>query len=468
MADAYDFDLIVIGSGPAGQHAALEASKAHKRVALVEKKSVVGGVCVNAGAISSKALREAVLRLSGRRVEAVRGAPSAAKTGPTMWDFVSRIDEVVSHEIESTRRELRRHDITMLEAEASFADPHVLRLELANGQGTRKVSAAFVVIAVGTHSTTDLKVLFDGQSIFVSDDVLGQRTLPRTLAVVGAGLIGIEYACIYTALGVRVTILDKREQLLPFVDVEIIDCLREHLERSGATLRLGAEVAELATVTDGGERRVKVTLASGETIVCDKALYSVGRTGATDRLSLRAAGLAADARGRLAVDEHYRTSVPHIYAVGDVVGFPSLASTAMEQGRLAACHALGLDANRSPALFPYGIHTIPEISMVGKTEEQLKAEGVPYEVGIAEYTRVVRGQILGDGTGMLKLVFHRETKKLLSVHIIGEGACELVHIGQAVMAFGGTIDYFARTVFNYPTLAECYKTAALDGYSRLG
>jgi NAD(P) transhydrogenase len=308
----------------------------------------------------------------------------------------------------------------------------------------------------------------DGQHVFTCDDLLGLEQLPRSLAVVGAGVIGLEYACIFAALGVRVTLIDARPQLLPFVDREIIDALVYHMRANRATLFLGETVSSVEAYHDEHGDHVRIHLASGKQVVTDKVLYSVGRRGATDSLALSAAGLAADDRGRLRVNAHYQTDVPHVYAVGDVIGFPSLASTSMEQGRLAACHAFGVETHSFPDLFPYGIFTIPGMSMVGKTEEQLTREGVPYEVGRAQYREIARGQILGDQTGMLKLIFHRESRHLLGVHIIGAEAAELVHIGQAVLALGGKVDYFVDTVFNYPTLAECYKTAAFDGINRVG
>jgi NAD(P) transhydrogenase len=302
----------------------------------------------------------------------------------------------------------------------------------------------------------------------LSDDILQLDHLPRTLAVVGAGVIGLEYASMFAALGVRVTLIDKRNRLLPFVDGEIVDALVYHLRQNRVTLRLGEEVKSLETIQDGKGERVQIRLASGKKITAEKALYSIGRTGATRALNLAAAGVQTDDRGFLKVNDCYQTQVPHIYAVGDVIGFPSLASTSMEQGRLAACKAFGVDSQSVPELFPYGIYSVPEISMVGRTEEDLTRQDVPYEVGKANYREIARGQIIGDSTGLLKLIFHSETRQLLGVHILGEGASELVHIGQAVMAFGGQIDYFVQTVFNYPTLAECYKTAAFDGINRLG
>jgi NAD(P) transhydrogenase len=325
-----------------------------------------------------------------------------------------------------------------------------------------------IVIATGAETTRDSHIPFDGERIFTSDDVLDLDRLPRTLAVVGAGVIGCEYASIFAALGVRVTLIDKRDRLMPFVDREITDEFCHHLRENRATLRLGESVDKLEIIEDEHGARVRIHLESGKTIVAEKALYSVGRTGATSKLNLAEAGLVPDSRGRLAVDKHYRTALPDVYAVGDMVGFPALASTSMEQGRLAVCHAFGLKAQSTPERFPYGIYAVPEISMVGKNEEELTEAATPYEIGKARYKEIARGQILGDVTGLLKLIFHGETRQLLGVHIIGEGASELIHIGQAVLSFGGTIDYFIDTVFNYPTLAECYKVAAFDGINRLG
>ena len=464
----YEYDLLVIGSGPAGQRAAIQAAKLDKRVALAERKAVIGGVCINTGTIPSKTLREAVLHLSGYRERGVYGVSYTVKQNITMNDLLFRADHVIRHEIDVTRHQLMRNRVEVLPAEAAFVDPHTLRLTYVDGRGQRDVNAAAIIVATGTTSTHDPHIPLDGQRIFISDDILKLDRLPRTIAVVGAGVIGCEYASIFAALGVRVTLIDKRERLLPFVDHEIIDALAYHLRQNRVTLRLGEAVSAIEPVQDQNGERVRISLASGKQIVAEKALYSIGRTGATEELNLTAAGLAADNRGRIQVNEHYQTAVPHIYAVGDLIGFPSLASTSMEQGRLAACHALGVEARSVPELFPYGIYTIPEISMVGRTEEELTDRGVSYEVGKAQYREIARGQIIGDSTGLLKLIFHLETRQLLGVHIIGEGASELVHIGQAVLAFGGRIDYFVQTVFNYPTLAECYKTAAFDGINRLG
>jgi NAD(P) transhydrogenase len=463
----FEYDMVVIGSGPSGQRAAIQAAKLGRRTMLVECKSVVGGVCINTGTIPSKTLRQAVLHLSGYREREVYGASYSVKQNVTMADLHFRTEHVIRHEIDVTRHQLQRNQVEVASATARFVDDHTVNLTFVGGRGQQNVTASHLVIATGTRATRDRNIPFDGQRILISDDILGLDKLPRSMAVIGAGVIGVEYATMFAALGVRITLIDKRERLLPFIDREITDSLAYHMQQSRVTLRLGEEVSSLEPVCDEKGERVKITLASGKQIVTEKALYSIGRTGATEALNLAATGVQTDDRGRLKVNEAYQTSVPHIYAVGDVIGFPSLASTSMEQGRLAACHAFGVHAVSVPELFPYGIYTIPEISTVGRTEEELTGDGVPYEIGKANYREIARGQIIGDTTGLLKLVFNLETRELLGVHIIGEGASELVHIGQAVMAHHGGVDYFVNTVFNYPTLAECYKTAAFDGINRL-
>ena len=466
--DLFDYDLVVIGSGPAGQRAAIQGAKLDKKVAIVEKKAVLGGCSINLGTIPSKTLREAVLELSGYRSREFYGASYTVKQNITIQDLLSRTNRVIHNELDVTRHQLMRNDVELLAAEASFAGPDTVRLDYVDGSASRTVKARKIVIAAGTETTRDPHIPFDGNRIFTSDDILHLDRLPRTLAVVGAGVIGCEYASIFAALGVRVTLIDKRGRLLPFVDTEIADTLCHHLRENRATLRLNESVNNLEVIKDERGAHVRLHLDSGKTVHAEKALYSVGRTGATGSLNLESAGLACDSRGRLRVDKHHRTETPNIYAVGDVIGFPALASTSMEQGRLAVCHAFGVRAHSVPERFPYGIYAVPEISMVGKTEEELTEAAIPYEIGKARYKEIARGQILGDVTGLLKLIFHGETRELLGVHIIGEGASELIHIGQAVLSFGGKVDYFIDTVFNYPTLAECYKVAAFDGVNRLG
>jgi len=466
--NSFDYDLLVIGSGPAGQRAAIQGAKLDKKVAIVERRTVLGGCSVNLGTIPSKTLREAALELCGYRSREFYGASYTVKQHITMQDLLFRTDRVIQHEIDVTRHQLMRNDVELIAATASFVAPDAVRLDYVDGTTSRTVKASKIVIAAGAETTRDPHIPFDGERIFTSDDVLQLNRLPRTLAVVGAGVIGCEYASIFAALGVRVTLIDKRDRLMPFVDHEIVDEFCHHLRENRATLRLNESVGGLEIFEDEHGPRVRLHLDSGKTIIAEKALYSVGRSGATGKLNLAGAGLAADGRGRLMVDEHHRTQVPGIYAVGDMIGFPALASTSMEQGRLAVCHAFGLKANSAPERFPYGIYAVPEISMVGKNEEELTEAATPYEIGKARYKEIARGQILGDVTGLLKLIFHSETRQLLGVHIIGEGASELIHIGQAVLSFGGKIDYFIDTVFNYPTLAECYKVAAFDGINRLG
>ena len=463
----FDFDLAVVGSGPAGHHAAIQGAKLRKRVLMIERKPIVGGVCVNIGTIPSKTMREAIIYLSGYREHAVYGDSYRVKEKITFQDLVARVDPVVRHEIDVLRHQLLRNGVEMTTASASFVDPHVLLLEDKLSGLQRRISAATIVLAVGTEAVRDGRAPLDGRCIFSSDDVMLLDELPRTLAVIGAGVIGCEYASMFAALGVRVTLIDMRPRLLDFVDAEIVEGLVYQLRERRVTLRLGEEVSSIEVFHENGFQRVRTCLASGKQIVTDKALSSMGRNGATGDLNLAGAGLAADARGRLKTNADYQTAVEHIYAVGDVVGFPSLASTSKEQGRIAVCRAFNVPAEHAPELFPYGIFTIPEISFVGATEESLTNKGVPYEIGKASYREVARGHILGDSSGVLKLLFHRETRELLGVHIIGDGAVELVHIGQAVISLKGTIDYFVNTVFNYPTLAECYKNAALDGINRL-
>ncbi len=464
----YDYNLIVIGSGPAGQRAAVQGAKLDKRVALVEKKAVLGGMCINTGTIPSKTLREAVLELTGYRSREFYGSSYTVKQNITMEDLMFRTDKVIRHEIDVVRHQLLRNRVELMVGAASFMDRNTIRIDSPDGHSHQLVSAERIIIAAGTSATRDEHIPFDGKSIFISDDILYLDKLPRTMAVIGAGVIGCEYATMFAALGVRITLVDKRPNLLNFIDQEIADAITYQMRENRVQLRLGEEVSGIEKVSDEHGDRVKIHLGSGKQIIADKALYSIGRTGSTSTLNLGCTNIIPDDRGRIKVDSYYQTTEPHIYAVGDIIGFPSLASTSMEQGRLAACHAFGVPATSVPALFPYGIYTIPEISMVGKTEEELTKENVPYEVGKARYREIARGQIIGDSTGLLKLIFHQDTRELLGVHIIGEGASELVHIGQAVLAFKGKIDYFINTVFNYPTLAECYKTAAFDGINRLG
>jgi NAD(P) transhydrogenase len=456
------YDIIVIGSGPAGHRAAIQAAKLGKRVAMCEKKEVVGGASINTGTIPSKTMREAVMHLSGYAYQGIYGMSYRVKDKITVADLSFRVQNVIKTEIDVTIAQLSRNGIDVLTGVASFVDPNRLRVESSRGQS--EYEAETIVIATGTRPAASLTVPLNNSTIVNSDQIFQLSNIPRTLIVVGGGVIGIEYASMFAILGVRVIIIEKRPRLLEFADQEIVEALCYHLRDNRVTLRLNEEVDRVEEAEDGS---VVAWLKSNKKIVGDALLYAVGREGNVDNLNLAAAGLESDARGRIAVDADYRTRQPHIFACGDVIGFPSLASVSMEQGRIAACRAFGVPVHSDSANYPYGIYTIPEISFVGKTEEQLTDEDVPYEVGVAYYREIARGQIRGDTTGRLKIVFHRETHEVLGVHIIGEGASEIVHIGQAVLALKGTVNYFVDTVFNYPTLAECYKAAAFNGINKL-
>jgi len=456
------FDLVVIGSGPGGQRAAIQASKIGKAVAVVEKQAMVGGVSINTGTIPSKTMREAVLHLSGFYDQAFYGANYHAKENVTMSDLNFRVNRVIENEAAVLQDQLRRNNVELFHGTASFTDTHHLRVE--NSTGFSELEAEYLVVATGTKPATNPKVGINGRNIINSDQILSMPVIPRTIIVVGGGVIGVEYACMYATLGVRVIIVEKRPRLLEFADAEMVEALSYHMRDRRATMRLNEEVESVEELPDG---KVAANLGSNKRIVGDALLYAVGRQGNIDRLNLAAAGIEADDRGRIKVDKDFRTNVPHIFAVGDVIGFPSLASVSMEQGRIAAARAFGLQMESDPEGYPYGIYTIPQISFIGKTEEQLTESDVPYEVGVAYYREIARGQISGHTDGRLKLLFHRETLELLGVHIFGEDAAELLHIGQAVLLLKGKITYFINTVFNYPTLAECYKAAAFNGLNRL-
>ena len=456
------YDLIVIGSGPGGQRAAIQGAKAGKRVAVVEKQHSVGGVCINTGTIPSKTMREAVLHLSGFYSKNFYGSNYNVKENVTMADLNFRVQRVIENEVAVTQDQLKRNGVDVLYGFGKFTDAHHLRIENTNGYS--EIEGEYFVIATGTKPATNVKVPINGRNIINSDQILTMPQIPRTLIVVGGGVIGVEYACMFATLGVRVIIVEKRPRLLEFADAEMVEALMYHMRDQRATLRLNEEVASVEEAPDG---KVVANLASNKRINADALLYAVGRQGNVDQLDLKAAGIASDDRGRIKVDTDYRTSQAHIFAVGDVIGFPSLASVSMEQGRIAAGRAFGLQVQTDPESYPYGIYTIPQISFIGKTEEQLTDADVPYEVGVAYYREIARGQITGHTDGRLKLLFHRETLELLGVHIFGEDAAELLHIGQAVFKLKGKITYFINTVFNYPTLAECYKAAAFNGMNRL-
>jgi NAD(P) transhydrogenase len=456
------YDLLVIGSGPAGQKAAVQAAKLGKKVGIVERKEVVGGVSTNTGTIPSKALREAVLYLAGFRQRTLYGAEYRLKKTITIEDLAFRANHVIKNEIEIVQNQMVRNGIDLIYGEACFIDSH--RLHIQRAGTTTEHRAHVIVIAVGTEPARPAEIPFDEESIIDTDGLLTLKHLPTSMVIVGGGVIGTEYASILAMIGVPVTLIDKRPRLLEFVDAQIIDALQKQMTAIGVTLYHEEEVVAIRKNSDG---QVTVSLTHKPPITTSTLMYAIGRVGATKNLNMEAVGLTPDTRGRLVVNGHFQTAVPHIYAVGDVIGFPALASTSMQQGRHASCHAFGHPDHTDTDLLPYGIYAIPEISMVGRTEEELSKTEVPYGVGIAHYREIARGQLIGDETGMVKLLFHRHSRVLLGVHAIGEGATELIHIGQAVMAFQGKIDYFIDTIFNYPTLAECYRVAALDGVNRL-
>ena len=455
------YDMLVIGSGPAGQKAAIQGAKVGKKVGIVERKKFVGGLCINSGTIPSKSLREAVLFLSGFRQRNLYGASYRVKKDITFEDLLFKCDHVVKAEQEVVQNQLIRNHVDYIVGNASFIEPH--RLSIKQDLETNEHSADYIMIAVGTEPSRPAGIPFDDATIIDSDGLLALKQLPKSLTIVGGGVIGCEYASILATLGIPVVLIERRPRLLEFVDSELIEALQYQMRSIGVTLRFNEEVTAVAKHPDGA---VVIHLKSGKQIRAALVMYSSGRVGATKGLNLESIGIQADERGRLRVNENFQTAIPHIYAVGDVIGFPALASTSMQQGRHAACHALGLACDASTHLLPYGIYTIPEISMVGRNEDELTRDGVPYEIGVARYHEIARGQLIGDTVGMLKLLFHSDTRELLGVHIIGEGATELVHIGQAVMALGGKLDYFIDAVFNYPTLAECYKVAALAALNR--
>lgn len=455
--------MLVIGSGPGGQKAAIAAAKLGRRVAVVDRPDMLGGVSLHTGTIPSKTLREAVLYLTGLTQRDLYGQSYRLKEDITVADLTARTRHVVGREVDVVRSQLSRNQVAVYAGTGRFADPHTVALRDETTGQERLLSAEHVVIATGTRPARPDSVEFDGRTIMDSDNVLSLARVPRSMVIVGAGVIGMEYASMFAALGSKVTVVEKRPGMLDLCDVEIVEALKYHLRDLAVTFRFGETVAAV-------ERHARGTLTvleSGKKIPADTVMYSAGRQGLTAGLDLSRAGLTADARGRIRVDEHYRTEVPHIYAVGDVIGFPALAATSMEQGRAAAYHACGEPAGRMHQLQPIGIYTIPEISFVGRTEDQLTEDSVPFEVGVARYRELARGQIIGDSHGMLKLLVSPRDRTLLGVHCFGSGATELIHIGQSVMGCGGTVDYLVDAVFNYPTLAESYKVAALDATNRL-
>jgi NAD(P) transhydrogenase len=458
------YDIVVIGSGPGGQKAAIQAAKLGKTVAVVERQPYVGGAGLHTGTLPSKTLRERALFLAGFKERAVLGFHLTVGKDLTLGDLMSRKSEVIKRQMEVIIGQFDRNNVEIVYGNATFSDPH--RLLVEGPDGDSELRGDVIVIAAGSSPSRPAAVPFDGDHIYDSDTILGLDRMPASLAIVGGGVIGCEYSCIFAALGVKVTLIEKKERLLPFADGEAVTSLMYWMRHSGVTLRLAEAVAGIEVQARG---RVAIALESGKSVVTEKLLYTMGRVGNSEGLNLAAAGIEVGERGVIRVNEAFQTAAPHIYAVGDVIGYPSLASTSMEQGRRAVCHAFqkeGVTCDFVGAL-PFCVYTIPEISMVGDTEEALTARRVAYESGCAYFNEVARGQIVGDTRGMLKLLFERSDRRLLGVHIVGDRASELIHIGQAVLNFGGAIDYFKDAVFNYPTLSEAYKEAALNGINKL-
>lgn len=460
----FDYDLLVIGSGPSGRRAAIQAAKLGKSVLVIDKGRRVGGVSVHTGTIPSKTLRETVLNLSGWRERGFYGRNYRVKEEIAADDLMARMAKTLDHEVEVLEHQFSRNGVKTARGQAKFVGTHDVQVTSDKGEH-RVYSGAKILIACGTRPFRPEHVPFDGKTVLDSDEIVELKKVPRSLTVVGAGVIGVEYATIFSALDVAVTLVESRGSFLDFVDKELIEELVHELRDRKLQLRLGSPI-ESITLNEAGRPVVKI--ANGQVVQTEMLLYAAGRVGATDSLDLKVLGLECDARGRLAVNpETLQTAVPHIYAAGDVIGFPSLASTSMEQGRLAACHAFGLPLRPTPDGFPYGIYSVPEISTVGMTEEEVRKANIPYECGVARFRETSRGQIMGLRSGMMKLIFSMENRRLLGAHIIGEGATELIHIGQAVLNLQGTIDFFIENTFNYPTLAEAYKIAGLDAWNRM-
>src|SRR5580704_17266158 len=458
-----NYDLVVIGSGPAGEKGAAQAAYFGKRVALVECVPELGGACINTGTLPSKILRESALYFSGLKQRGLYGIDYSLREGLTVQSFTHRKDVLVAAEREKIRANLASHGIELISGLASFEDAHTVAVAGAGGS-VEQLRGEAILIATGSKPHRPAEIPFDDEVIFDSDSILKMGRIPRSLVVVGGGVIGCEYASIFTALGVEVALVDGRDRVLPFLDAELSDALRQRLAGLGLKFFLGERMGPIERTKQG----VRSEMPSGKTIEMESALFAAGRRGAVDELHLERAGLAINKRGYVEVSESYQTSVPSIYAAGDVIGFPALASTSMEQGRVAVCHAFGFQyKQRLASMLPMGVYTIPEISAVGETEQSCKEKGIDYEVGRARYPNNVRGQIVGDRTGLMKLIFKKTDRRLLGVQIIGENATELIHLGMMALESGMALDVFIEFAFNYPTLSEMYKYAAYDGLGNL-
>lgn len=457
------YDLVVIGAGPAGKRGAIQAAKAGKSVLLVDKGASVGGVCVHTGTIPSKTMRETILNLSGWREREFYGHEYKVKQEITAEDVQKRVNVTIDHEVDILEDQFDRNDVDRISATAKFTSANSIDVTLSNGD---VLSTTFekALLAVGTKPYRPENVPFDRERILDSDEILDIPRMPKSLIIIGAGVIAVEYATIFNALGIAVTVIEPREKMLDFLDDDIVENFVQILRDRRMILTFGSAITKIRKTKSGCE----VQLKGGRSYQSDMILFAGGRVGATDNLGLEACGLKPISRGLISINgNNFQTKVPHIYAAGDVVGFPSLASTSMEQGRIAACHAFNIQMSSPPDYFPYGIYSVPEISTIGLTEREIKATRMPYECGIAKLRETSRGQIMGVQTGLMKMIFSRDTKQLLGVHIIGEGATELIHIGQAVLNLGGKLDFFINNIFNYPTLAEAYKVAALDAWNKM-
>ncbi len=457
------YDLIVIGSGPSGRAAAIQAGKLKRRVLVVDRQDRMGGVSVHTGTIPSKTLRETVLNLSGWRERSFYGRAYRVKEEIRADDLKARLHKTLDYEVDVLEHQFNRNHVDTLSGLARFIGPH--KIEVATDAGdTMQLTAERFLISTGTRTYRPDWVPFNGATVLDSDEFLEMGCIPRSLIVVGAGVIGVEYATMFSALDVRITLIEPRDSFLDFIDRGLIQEFTHQILENGVDLRLGSEIER---IEDMGEH-IEVSLANGRHVRAELLLFAAGRMGATGGLNLPAVGLETDHRGRLTVDRKtYQTKVPHIYATGDVIGHPSLASTSLQQGRVAACHALDTPTLEESPWYPYGVYSVPEMSTCGMSEEELQQRGIPYEIGIARFRETSRGHIMGLEHGLLKMLLSLKTRRVLGVQIVGEGATELIHIGQAVMNLKGTVDYFVKNTFNYPTLAEAYKIAGLDAFNRM-
>ncbi len=468
MPESERFELVVIGSGPAGEKGAAQAAYFGRKVALVERAPAVGGASVHTGTLPSKTLRETALYLTGFRRRELYGMSLRLDRKKSLRQLVGRLRAVTDRQTSQVSRNLKRHGIELVEGFARFEDSHTVQVLDAHGSPARRLSADFFLIATGSSPIPPRGIAMTDPDVVDSDRILDLDRVPTSMTVVGGGAIGTEYACIFAALGTRITLVEGRERLLTGVDEELSSSLHLSLEKMGTEILFGDAVESVERLPGRRTNALTLKLKSGRRLQADKALFSTGRSGNTEGLDLERVGVALTERGHVHVNEHFQTAVPNIYAAGDVVGFPALAATSMEQGRVAACHAFGIayKTGVSP-LQPYGIYSIPEISTIGPSEQELKQKGIAYEIGHARFENNPRGQIIGDADGFIKLLFDPESRRLLSAHILGEHATELIHIPMHVLSAGGTIDVFIDAVYNYPTLAESFKYAAYDGLQRL-